>query len=154
MDVHDERIPDDLFGAFLQRLPQVSVELLLEHDGAVLLARRTNEPASGEWFVPGGRLYKGETFAAAVDRVAREELSLPVTVVERLGTYAHFWETGRLGTVDSTHTVNVVHHVRPAADLDDLALDDQHDDYRFVTGPSEELHPYVNQYLRDADLEA
>jgi len=53
-------VPESLFGRCLDRLPQICVEPLLVHDGAVLLARRTNEPAAGEWFWPGGRLYKGE----------------------------------------------------------------------------------------------
>ncbi|PSP47656.1 ADP-ribose pyrophosphatase, partial [Halobacteriales archaeon QH_1_68_42] len=60
MEVHDERVPEETFGACLDALPQVCVEVLLERDGRLLVARRTNEPARGEWFWPGGRLYKGE----------------------------------------------------------------------------------------------
>ena len=57
MDVHDESVPEETFGACVDALPQTCVEVLLERDGAVLVARRTNEPAKSEWFWPGGRLY-------------------------------------------------------------------------------------------------
>jgi len=103
METHDERIPEETFAEFLSRLPQVSVELFLETERGVLLVRRTNEPAKGEWFWPGTRLYKGERFPNAVRRLAKEELGLDVDVGEHLGTYEHFWDTGAFDSVDNTH---------------------------------------------------
>lgn len=158
MDVHDERIPDESFAAFLDAMPQVSVEIVLEHDGSVLLVRRTNEPAKDEWFWPGTRLYKGETFERAVRRLAREELGIEVEICSRVGVYNHFWETANLPEVETTHTVNVVYHVRPtdASDggdsVDGLVLDDQHDEYRFVDRIEPELQEYVKRYLEDSSI--
>ena len=90
MEVYDEHIPEETFGACLDALPQVCVEVLLERDGRLLVARRTNEPARGEWFWPGGRLYKGEKLDDAARRIGREELGLDVNVVECVGVYSHF----------------------------------------------------------------
>lgn len=149
MKVHDSRIPEDLFAAFLERLPQVSVELFLETNRGVLLLRRTNEPAAGEWFWPGTRLFKGETIEAAAERLAREELGVAVDLESQLGTYAHFWDTGAFEGVGTTHTVNVVYRATTGSP-EDIVLDDQHDDLRFVEEPDESLHEYVNEYLRDA----
>jgi colanic acid biosynthesis protein WcaH len=149
MDVDDEHIPESLFGDCLDRLPQVCVEVVLVHDGAVLLARRTNEPAAGEWFWPGGRLYKGERLGDAARRVAREELGIDVDVVDRFGVYSHFWDVSRIDGADSRHTVNVVFLVRQRDPDATVTLDDQHDDYRFVTGTEDGLHEYVQQYLDD-----
>lgn len=148
MDVHDERIPEDVFGQCLAHLPQACVELVLERDGAVLLARRTNEPAKGEWFWPGSRLYKGERLEDAARRVGREELGIEVELVEQVGVYSHFWETSSVAGTDSRHTVNVVYHVRPVADDPVIELDDQHDDYRFVESVDPEFHEYVRRYLQ------
>lgn len=147
--VHDNRIPNDLFAAFLERLPQVSVELFLETDRGVLLLRRTNEPAKGEWFWPGTRLFKGETFTAAAERLAKEELGISVDLGSRLGTYAHFWDVGTFDEVENTHTVNVVYRGTTYTP-DDIVFDDQHDAMQFVEQPDESLHDYVNEYLRDA----
>ena len=155
MDVHDEFIPEDEFATVLDRVPQVCVEVVLEGEGAqagqVLLARRTNEPVEGVWFWPGSRLYKGEELTAAARRVAREELGVDVNVEERVGVYGHFWDTSSVDGVDSRHTVNIVFRVRQTDPEQSIELDEQHDDYRFVTPGErdEEFHEYVQQYLSD-----
>jgi colanic acid biosynthesis protein WcaH len=152
MDVHDEFIPEETFGACLDALPQVCVEVLLERDGEVLVARRTNEPASGEWFWPGGRLYKGERLEAAARRIGREELGVDVDVVDRVGVYSHFWDTASVAGADSRHTVNVAYHVRQHDTDGAVELDDQHDAYRFVTADDPDLHDYLYQYFEDIAL--
>lgn len=155
MDTLDERIPDEDFSEFLKHMPQVSVEIVVEYDNSVLLVKRTNEPAEGEWFWPGTRLYKGETFEEAVYRLAKEELGIKVEIQSQLGAYNHFWDTGRLNGVDSTHTVNIVYHVQPRPKTKnnfDIQLDDQHEDYRFIEGTESDLHPYVVEYLQDNQL--
>ena len=152
MEVHDERVPEETFGACLDALPQVCVEVLLERDGRLLVARRTNEPARGEWFWPGGRLYKGEKLDDAARRIGREELGLDVDVVERVGVYSHFWDTSSVAGADSRHTVNVAYRVRQRDPDAAVELDDQHDDCRFVAIDDPDLHDYCYQYFEDADL--
>ncbi|MFB6140062.1 MAG: NUDIX domain-containing protein [Halosimplex sp.] len=153
MDVHDEFIPEAEFATVLERVPQVCVEVVLEReaDEGVLVARRTNEPAKGEWFWPGGRLYKGERLDDAARRVAREELGVDVALEGRLGVYEHFWDRSRIDGVDSRHTVNIVYRVRQTDPDAGIELDEQHDDYRFVTGDEDGLHEYVRAYLADLD---
>jgi colanic acid biosynthesis protein WcaH len=174
MDVHDEFIPEDTFREFVAQMPQVCVETVVERvppraterasgersdprahgDGAVLLARRTNEPVRGEWFWPGSRLYKGEHLADAARRVGREELGLDLAIDDQLGVYEHLWETSAPGP--SRHTVNVVFRAR-ASDIDgtlseaDVTLDDQHDAVRFVqpADVDESYHEYVQRYAAD-----
>ncbi|MFB6354232.1 MAG: NUDIX domain-containing protein [Halobacteriales archaeon] len=150
MEVVDDPIPEAEYAVCQRSLPEACVEVFLEHDGGVLLARRTNEPARGEWFWPGARLYKGERLDAAARRVAREELGIDVELTGRLGVYSHFWDRSAVDGVDSRHTVNVVFRARPAAAPFEVRLDDQHDAYRFVDGPEPGLHEYVRTYLADA----
>jgi len=152
MEIRDEFIPAEEFAAVLSRVPQVCVEVVLESEGGVLLAHRTNEPARGEWFWPGGRLYKGEELDDAARRVAREELGIEVTVEGRVGVYSHFWDASRIDGVDSRHTVNVVFRVSQVDPDAAIELDEQHDDYRFVTGEEDGLHEYVREYLVDMRL--
>jgi colanic acid biosynthesis protein WcaH len=75
-------VPDAEWATVVRYAPVVSVDLVVRTGGGVVLARRTNEPARGEWFVPGGRVLKNERLADAVDRLARGELGVDVTVVE------------------------------------------------------------------------
>ncbi len=112
--------------------------------------RRTNEPAKGEWFTPGSRLYKGEELEDAAHRVAREELGLEVELTGQLGVYSHFWNVSPIEGVESRHTVNVVFSAVPVDDSFEVTLDDQHDAYQLFSVPNAELHPYMQRYLLDA----
>lgn len=152
MEIHDEHIPDDLFSEFTARMPECCIEVVVQYDGGVLLAKRSNEPAKGEWFWPGGRLYKGETFEVAVHRIAREELGLNVEIFDRLGVYSHYWDSSAVAGEPSRHTVNVVFLVRPSETNPTIELDDQHDDYRILTTTDNDLHRYVQLYIKDASL--
>ncbi|WP_129115387.1 NUDIX domain-containing protein [Halegenticoccus tardaugens] len=152
MKVHDERIPTERFERFLNSMPQVSVELVISFDRGILLLRRRNEPAKGEWFWPGTRLYKGEAFDQAAKRLAREELGIEVQLRGMLGVYNHFWNTGDLPNVETTHTVNVVYRAHSKSDAEDITLDSQHDDYRFITEIDSALHKYVIRYLDEGDF--
>lgn len=152
MEVHDERVPEEQFAAFLDAMPEACVDVVVEHGGRVLLAERTNEPASGEWFWPGSRLYKGEALAAAARRVGVEELGLDVEVAEQLGANAHFWETSAQSDDVSRHTVVVVYRVTPTEDDPEPVLDDQHAAYRWVDAPEPGFHEYVHRYFDRWDL--
>ncbi len=147
----DGYVPDELFSEFLSYMPQVSVELFLEKNNKALVARRNNKPAKDEWFWPGGRLNKGETFEEAVHRIASRELGIEVEIKDLLGVYNHFWDDGRFSNT-STHTVNIVYRVRQVDDSQ-IVLDDQHDDYQFVSGSEDiDFHEYVLSYLKDSGI--
>jgi colanic acid biosynthesis protein WcaH len=145
MEINDSRIPDDLFGEFLERMPQVCVELVVETDAGVLLCKRETKPRV--WFWPGSRLYKGEHLDEAAHRVAEAELGIDVRLREQLGVHTHFWDETETSEGVSRHTVNIVFLAVPAADEFDIELDEQHSEYRFLTEAEPELHEYVREYI-------
>lgn len=76
--------------------PLVSIDLIVRNQrGEVLLGLRKNEPARGWWFVPGGRIYKGESLQEAFSRIAREELGVTSSFDEArpLGVFEHRYTT-------------------------------------------------------------
>lgn len=150
MEVHDTHIPDEEFSTFLEQMPQVCVELVVESTQGVLLGKRTSKPK--RWFWPGGRLYKGEQLEEAVHRIADEELGIDVAIHELLGAQSHYWEPDETRTGVSRHTVNLVYHVCPATDDFTIELDDQHSDYRFVSTPDPDFHEYVREYFTAFEL--
>lgn len=59
--------------------------LAYDEDGRLLLIKRRNDPGSGLWSVPGGRVEPGETDAQAVVREMAEETGLVVEPAELVG---------------------------------------------------------------------
>ena len=71
-------LPKEVLIEVVRSAPLVSIDLIARRpDGAVLLGYRRNRPAQGFWFVPGGRILKGERMAEALVRIVRRELGLP-----------------------------------------------------------------------------
>lgn len=149
----DGRVPDEAWRTVVRHVPIVSVDLVVRNGDRVLLGRRTNAPAEGEWFVPGGRVHKHERLSEAVRRVAREELGATVTVEEQLGVYEHRYDVAEFEGIDGKHYVPVGYLVSTTGD--EFTPDEQHDELRWFSPPFEavDLHPYVERYLVDAGFD-
>jgi colanic acid biosynthesis protein WcaH len=84
----------DEFETVIRLAPLVSIDLVVRsEEGDILVGRRTNEPAKGLFFVPGGRIQKGETVEAAFRRIAQTELGLEqeLSRARFLGVFNHFY---------------------------------------------------------------
>jgi ADP-ribose pyrophosphatase YjhB (NUDIX family) len=55
-----------------------------------LLVERGSEPVKGAWWLPGGRIHKGETFFDAAFRKVKEETGLHGKPLQVLGVYNTF----------------------------------------------------------------
>jgi len=148
-DEQNTRIPDGEWETIVANVPLVSVDLVIRHEGGVLLGLRENEPARGEWFVPGGTVFKNETLTDAVHRVADEELGVEVSIQSRLGTFQHFYDTSEVEGVDSKHYLATAFEV--TLDNEHFTTDTQHSQLEVFEPPYEGLHPYVERYLDALD---
>jgi colanic acid biosynthesis protein WcaH len=147
----DKPIPPEEYRAIAQNVPVVSIDLLVHHKAGIVLGKRKNEPAKGEWFVPGGTVLKRETLIDAVHRVAQEELGSDVVVDGRLGTYEHFYDAAATEGVESKQYLATAFIVTPRKST--LEPDEQHDSLRVFDAPFPELHNYVERYIRDLQAE-
>jgi 8-oxo-dGTP diphosphatase len=68
------------------RTPFLTVDIIIECDGGIVLIERKNPPHG--WALPGGFVDYGETLEAAAIREAKEETSLDITLVEQMHTYS------------------------------------------------------------------
>lgn len=143
----DRPIPPEEYAVLVRHVPIVSVDLLVHHAGGIVLGKRTNAPAKGEWFVPGGTVLKGETRRQAVHRVAREELGCDVLVDHELGVYEHVYDSAAVQGEDSKQYLATAYVVTPVDDK--FRADAQHDELAVFTAPFPTLHPYVHRYLND-----
>ena len=149
MPIEEKLVPPSEWQAIVENVPLVSVDLVIEHDGGVLLGKRENEPARGEWFVPGGTVLKNEARTEAVHRVAEEELGESIVIGDCLGTYEHFYDTSEIEGVDSKHYVATAYRCHLEHDDPDFSGDDQHSVLEVFHPPFGDLHSYVERYLDD-----
>jgi 8-oxo-dGTP diphosphatase len=61
--------------------------VLVDEQGRVLLARRTNDPGAGLWDLLGGFIEEGEKALAALHREVKEETGFEIEPLEFLGGY-------------------------------------------------------------------
>jgi colanic acid biosynthesis protein WcaH len=66
------------FKNILQLTPLVSLDFILNYNDKFLVGKRVNEPAKGFYFVPGGRILKGETLEATCHRLSFHELGIKI----------------------------------------------------------------------------
>jgi len=136
----------------------VSIDLICkDQQGRVLVGKRKNEPARGTWFVPGGRVYKGETPIEAIPRLSMNEIGFLIYKSECkfIGVNDHIYNTNFQEEVDEHKSLIPTHYVCLAyevtVDPEKLNLqqfDIQHDGMRWMTHEEIMDHPKVHPYTR------
>ena len=136
---------------------------ILNEKNELLLGKRKNPPAKGYFFVPGGRLRKGETLNLATNRLLKSELNyeLPEKNFEKiklLGAFEHFYDENFLGNKSfSSHYLIIAYSIslrflnKKCTD----SFNDQHEKYLWYNNKLEKdikIHPYVNKYLKKIKL--
>jgi colanic acid biosynthesis protein WcaH len=136
--------------------PLVSIDLIV-NDGNrhVLLGQRRNRPARDTWFVPGGRVTKGETLDAAFTRVVRDELgiaSMQRSSSRLYGVFEHCYEDNFAGVPGiDTHYVVLAYSITLNGSVP-IGRFDQHSGYKWLL-PAEvlardDVHSNAKAYFR------
>ncbi|MCC5450284.1 GDP-mannose mannosyl hydrolase [Rheinheimera sp. UJ51] len=127
-------LDNSTFSTVLDSTPLVSIDLLIENTkGEILLGERKNRPAQGYWFVPGGRILKNESLAAAFARLTLAELgeSFSLSEASLQGPYDHFYDDSVFGETPSTHYVAIAYRLKVTS-LNALPKE-QHSGYRWFS---------------------
>ncbi|EHY0935666.1 GDP-mannose mannosyl hydrolase [Vibrio cholerae] len=150
-----QRLDELTFKTVVASTPLVSMDLIIRNKrDQVLLGLRTNRPAQGFWFVPGGRICKDETFEQAFIRLTEVELGQPTALSQArfLGPYQHLYDDNFSGTQFSTHYVVLGYQIDCDIELDTLPAE-QHQHYRWWDVEellsSELVHPNTKAYFSD-----
>src|SRR5262245_48738134 len=77
------------YDEILRNMPIACVDIAVVTSGSVLLVRRSDPPAKCQWWVPGGRVLKGERMRQTARRKALEEVGIECHV----GPIIHTAET-------------------------------------------------------------
>lgn len=102
------------FKFIVKNTPLVSIDLIVENkDNQFLLGKRTNRPARGFWFVPGGRIQKDETLDSAFVRLTQNELGFSIHRSDASfhGVYEHMYTDNFSGDEFTTHYVVIAYKI-------------------------------------------
>jgi colanic acid biosynthesis protein WcaH len=144
-------IPAATYHEFLEHMPIACVDIAIVHRGAVLLVQREDAPAKGQWWVPGGRVHKGETMRETAARKALEEVGLACHVGPIIHTAETIFPDGPGGV--AVHSINTCFFLYPAAATIRAKLEGHHGGSKWVRTIPRGLHPYVVRCLEGAGLE-
>lgn len=140
----------EAYQQIVQVLPICCVDILVYNPAQkkYLMVWRTSFPAANMWWLPGGRLFKGESFFSCAERKCREELGITIQPVAQLGTYSTYFEKSAWGC--PTHTINTVILACITADNNAIYLDGAHKSYRWVDIDTRPEDPYLAAVYDDA----
>ncbi len=142
----------DTFKSIVENAPLVSIDICLVYKGKILLGRRNNQPLKGEWFSPGGRIFKNEPWQECIRRVVGSELGITIkdpTNFKLMGVWDHFYANSVMDENVSTHYVNLPHFACFKS-MPLIVLDDQHVEFDWfdlqLVATDEVFHPYMKNY--------
>ena len=141
----------DEFAQVVRNTPLIAIDLIIRNpDQCVLVGLRTNKPAKGKWFVPGGVVRKYERLADAFARIVKTEVGLKASIDDAkfVGVYEHLYDCNVFGKEEfGTHYVVLAHELnldhRPS-----IVSDQQHSSFRWMTLAELISSPDVHQNTR------
>lgn len=149
--MNNTRLDIATFKIVVASTPLVSMDLVVRNaSGQVLLGERTNRPAQGYWFVPGGRILKNEMFDAAFERLTYAELGVALSLSEAqfLGPYEHHYTDNFSEEGFSTHYVVLGYEVALDVSIESLPTE-QHQAYQWWDIESLMVSDKVHQNTKD-----
>lgn len=122
-------------------MPIPCVDLVVINDkNEILMLKRSNDPAKGEWWFPGGRVHFGEKREDAVFRKLQQECGLSTIKIHEIGTDDLVLKNSD-GTI--SHAITTVFLVKACGEV---ILDSQSFESKWDT-PSEWLKSINNDFL-------
>lgn len=122
------QIEFDLYRSIIDVLPILCVDIVMKAEDKFVLVKRRNEPLKGRWWVPGGRVLKGESIIQAAQRKSREELGIQSRVLGAMGYYEKHFKKNEYSLDSGVHTISIVVVSEPLSM--EIRLDDQSSDWK------------------------
>lgn len=144
-------IEQDLYKKILENIPIACIDITIVANGRVLLVKRNDPPALGQWWVPGGRVLKSEKMKDAARRKAREEVGIECHVGPIIHTAETIFPDGPYGC--SVHSINSCFFLYPTDKSVSAKLDSHHMEFQWVSSIPRDIHPYVRDCLLGAGLD-
>jgi len=136
-------IPQEQYNFILQHMPIACVDVCIISDKGILLVKRNTEPCNGMYWIPGGRVFKGEMLKDCAKRKCIEEVGLNCIIGPIVHTEETVFDTGPNGI--PVHSINCAFICFPSNF--NVKLDKYSSDYIWLPHITADLHPYVKKCL-------
>jgi colanic acid biosynthesis protein WcaH len=139
-----------IFKTIVENTPLVSIDICLVHANKILLGKRKNEPLKEQWFTPGGRILKNESWQDCLKRVAYLELGYKINDIRDfnlMGVWNHFYTNSSVDKKISTHYVNLPHYCL-LKEQPIVIPDEQHESLAWFDLEDIEDNKIYNKYMQ------
>lgn len=142
-------IPDDYYSRIHKYMVIPCIDIFVKYNNSILLVKRKNEPAKGQYWCFGGRLLRGINELDNVYMIIKKESNLDVVgVIHLLGIARTMFKESPYNHKKGTDSRNTVYLVTAVGSL---KLDDLHKDILFFSYDDfvNKLHHNFNPYIKD-----
>ncbi len=133
-------VPSALYDQIVRLMPIASVEAVIVIDGSLLFLRRKNRPAVGQWWFPGGRIHRGESFEETLHREVKEETGLEIESYRFIKAYSRVFP--------ERHDITIAYLCKCKESK--IELDSEHSEYKLFKKIPKDLHPYLLETIKDS----
>ena len=144
-------LDSQLYQLIHNNLPIVCVDVVIKTpDNGFLMVKRKEEPAKGEWWLVGGRVFKNESLVSAAKRKVFEETSLTIESLEKIvDGYELFFDKDPFNHNNGTHTVSTC-FLSDVRNQSAIRLDKYHSKFKVFSHYNEDWHPYLKNCFKNA----
>lgn len=142
-------IPDLLYNKILENMPIICVDIIVIYNKKFLLLNRNNEPEKNKWWLPGGRLLKGEILKDAVMRKLKEETNIDGDIFRRVGITETIFKTG-VNNIP-THTINICYKIKIKHKKNlDIKINNDHNKFKWFKNPPKGINKELKKILKNS----
>ena len=130
-------IAQETYDIIVENMPIACVDVVIYFNESIILVKRNTEPAKGEWWLPGGRVIKGEMLKETAHRKALEETGIDCVVGSIIHTAETVFDTGPNGI--PIHSINTCFFLCPKESNPHVGLDSHSTDFKWISEITKEL---------------
>jgi ADP-ribose pyrophosphatase YjhB (NUDIX family) len=148
-------VDDEVYKQILDAVVLACLDMVLVHEGKVLLGKRAWHPQA-DWWIIGGRMRPGEELEVAAARYAKRDLGLELALdrFSYLTTFSSAWKLRRHEPADhGTHTTSIVMTIElTAEEASSIKLNEEYTEQQWLTSAeilaNVDFHPALHQCAR------
>ncbi|MEI8125823.1 MAG: NUDIX domain-containing protein [Parachlamydiaceae bacterium] len=145
-----KEVPSNIYSEIVQSMTISCVDAFVYdfENKAYFMIQRTTPPGKGKWWIPGGRIFKGESFYESAVRKTKRESGMDICPIAQLGTYSTYFPESAWGPNVHTDTKNTA--ILALCDNQNFYLDTDHQAAKWVLIDEAPEDPYILAVYKEA----